>query len=254
LGLWRGSFFEHAAFYGGTALSMLHGLDRFSEDLDFSLLQENPDFRLAAYLDYVSRELAAWGISAEMDIAAKEHSVIESAFIKANTLSTLMQLQVPSSEIKSLHRDEISSVKFEIDPHPPCEFDSICSYILEPIPFSVRVMSLSDLFAGKMHAVLARGWKSRVKGRDWYDLLWFVRNGSSLNLHHLEARLRQSGHWTAGDTMCTDSFRVVLQERINQIDFTRAKEDVLPFIPNVNAVQNWSRELFLNLVERIQIL
>jgi predicted nucleotidyltransferase component of viral defense system len=254
LGLWRGSFFEHAAFYGGTALSMLHGLDRFSEDLDFSLLQENPDFRLNPYLDYVSRELAAWGISAETDHAVKKHSAIESAFIKTNTLNTLMKLHVPISAIKALHRDEISTVKFEIDPHPPCEFNSISSYILEPIPFSVRVMSLSDLFAGKMHAVLARGWKTRVKGRDWYDLLWYVRNGTDLNLQHLESRLRQSGHWNDRETICPDSFRKILRDRINQIDFGRAKEDVLPFIPNVNAVQNWSRELFLSLVDRIQVL
>ncbi len=115
-------------------------------------------------------------------------------------------------------------------------------------------MSLSDLFAGKMHAVLARGWKTRVKGRDWYDLLWYVRNGIGLNLHHLESRLRQSGHWTTGEALSTDIFRKVLRDRINQIDFGRAKDDVLPFIPNVHAVQNWSRELFLSLVDRIQVL
>lgn len=253
LGLWRGSFFEHAAFYGGTALSMLHGLDRFSEDLDFSLLKVNPQFSLFPYLDYVNRELEAWGISAKMDITETKDSKIESAFIKANTLKTLINLRIPATEIKSLHRDEISCVKFEIDPDPPCQFDSHSSYILEPIPFSVRVMSLSDLFAGKMHAVLARGWKSRVKGRDWYDLLWFVRNDVALNLQHLEARLRQSGHWNYGDKLCADSFRQILHDRINQIDFSQAKADVLPFVPKVNAVQNWSRELFNSLVDRIRI-
>ncbi len=254
LGLWRGSFFEHAAFYGGTALSIFHGLDRFSEDLDFSLLKDRPDFRLDPYLDYVSRELEAWGIAATLNVAEKADSRIESAFIKANTLETLISLRIPASEIKSLHRDEISSVKFEIDPHPPCEFESASIYLLEPIPFSVRVMSPSDLFAGKMHAVLARGWRSRVKGRDWYDLIWFVRSGIGLNLQHLEARMKQSGHWDSGEKLYPDEFRQVLRDRINQIDFNQAKQDVLPFIPNANAVQIWSKELFLDLVDRIQVL
>ncbi len=179
LGLWRGSFFEHAAFYGGTALRMLHGLDRFSEDLDFSLLKAKPDFRLASYLDFVRRELEAWGITSQTGLILKQDSRIESAFVKTNTLQTLLKLEVPATELKSLHRDEVSNVKFEIDPFPPCEFHSESRYVLEPIPFSVRVMSLPDLFAGKMHAVLARGWISRVKGRDWYDLIWFVRSGQA---------------------------------------------------------------------------
>lgn len=254
LGLWRGTFFEHAAFYGGTALSILHGLDRFSEDLDFSLLKADPDFHLSFYLDFVDRELKAWGISAKIGIVQKNESKIESAFIKTETLRTLIDLSVPASEIKGLHRDEISSVKFELDPSPPCTFATESSYILEPMPFNVRVMSLTDLFAGKMHAVLARGWRSRVKGRDWYDLIWFVSRGISLNLTHLESRLRQSGHFTEQDNLDGDRFRAILTDRINQIDFNRAKEDVLPFIPNTNAVQNWSTELFISLVARIQFV
>ncbi|MDZ4181788.1 MAG: nucleotidyl transferase AbiEii/AbiGii toxin family protein, partial [Candidatus Cloacimonadaceae bacterium] len=143
LGLWRGNFFEHAAFYGGTALRMLYGLDRWSEDLDFSLLEEKPDFRLGSYLRSVRQELEAWGISAEVEISEKKTSQIESAFIKANTLKTLLALKIPRSELGRLHRDEVSSVKFELDPHPPCGFASESRFLLDPIPFSIRVMSLS---------------------------------------------------------------------------------------------------------------
>lgn len=252
LGLWRGTFFEHAAFYGGTALRMLYGLDRWSEDLDFSLLEEKPDFRLEAWLNYVRQELEAWGIKAEVDISEKKASQIESAFIKANTLKTLIDLKIPRSELSRLHRDEVSSVKFELDPQPPCGFDSESRFLLEPIPFSVRVMSLPDLFAGKMHAVLARGWASRVKGRDWYDLIWFVRSGIPLNLAHLEARLKQSGHLEQEKPLDADSFRTLLRDRIGRIDFAQAKQDVLPFIPDPAALQNWSKELFYDLVERIK--
>jgi predicted nucleotidyltransferase component of viral defense system len=253
LGLWRGTFFEHAAFYGGTALRMLYGLDRWSEDLDFSLLEEKRDFRLEAWLNYVRQELEAWGIKAEVDISEKKASQIESAFIKANTLKTLIDLKIPRSELSRLHRDEVSSVKFELDPHPPCGFDSESRFLLEPIPFSVRVMSLSDLFAGKMHAVLARGWASRVKGRDWYDLIWFVRGGIPINLAHLEARLKQSGHLEQEKSLDADSFRALLRDRIARIDFAQAKQDVLPFIIDPAALQNWSKELYYDLVEQVKI-
>lgn len=253
LGLWRGAFFEHAAFYGGTALRMLYGLERFSEDLDFSLLKEAPDFSLASYLAFVRRELAAWGIIAQTELIQKKDTNIESAFVKAKTLQTLINFEIPASDLRSLHRDELSSVKFEIDPHPPCAFASESRYILEPIPFSVRVMSLQDLFAGKMHAVLARGWLSRVKGRDWYDLIWFIRSGASLNLPHLEARLKQSGHFPSDQMLSEDRFRQILKDRIFQIDFRQAAEDVMPFIEDTRALESWSDEFFIHLVEKIQI-
>ncbi|MCB5247627.1 MAG: nucleotidyl transferase AbiEii/AbiGii toxin family protein [Candidatus Cloacimonetes bacterium] len=253
LGLWRGTFFEHAAFYGGTALRMLYGLDRWSEDLDFSLLEEKPDFRLGDWLNPVRQELEAWGIKAEVDLYEKKASQSESAFIKANTLKILIDLKIPSSELSRLHRDEVSSVCFELDPHPPCGFESESRFLLEPIPFSVRVMSLPDLFAGKMHAVLARGWASRVKGRDWYDLIWFVRSGATLNLDHLEARLKQSGHLEQERSLDAVSFRALLRARIGRIDFAQAKQDVLPFITDPAALQNWSKELFQDLLTIITL-
>ncbi|MDD2227856.1 MAG: nucleotidyl transferase AbiEii/AbiGii toxin family protein [Candidatus Cloacimonetes bacterium] len=253
LGLWRGGFFEHAAFYGGTALRMMYKLDRFSEDMDFSLLKAQPDFRLGDYLGTVSRELAAWNIDAELQLPVKKESNIESAFIKANTLSTLLTLKIPDKELSRLHRDEISSVKFEIDPNPPCPFDTEFRFILDPIPFSVRTMSLADLFAGKMHAVLARSWQNRVKGRDWYDLVWFVRNKIPLNILHLTARLQQSKHMVESDCLDEQSFRAMLQRRIETIDFEQAKQDVLPFIPHPESIQNWSKDLFKSVIELIEI-
>ncbi len=251
LGLWRGTFFEHAAFYGGTALRLFHGLDRWSEDLDFSLLKQNPDVRLEAYLNSVRQELEAWGIAAKIDLADKKTSQIESAFIKANTLKTLISLEIPSSALRKLHRDEVSSVKFELDPYPPCAFSSESRFLLDPIPFSVRVMDMPDLFAGKMHAVLARSWENRVKGRDWYDLIWFVRLEVPLNLTHLEARLKQSGHLQLDAKLDVNVFQTLLTDRINATNFAQSKEDVLPFVPNPEALQNWSPELFKELVGKI---
>ena len=254
LGLWRSTFFEHAAFYGGTALSLLHGLERFSEDLDFSLLSANPDFRLEKYFDAVLRELEAWGIQADIISVQKQNSKIESAFVKANTLQNLMNLQLPEPLIKRLHRDEISTIKLEIDPEPPGEFDTEIRYILDPIPFGIRIMSLPDLFAGKMHAVLARAWQSRVKGRDWYDLIWYIKKASKLNLKHLEARLQQSGHLPDDQELSAELLKKLLAKRIEMVDFKQAAADVRPFIANPKELENWSKDFFAMIINQLQDL
>lgn len=252
LGLWRSGFFEHAAFYGGTALRMLYGLDRFSEDLDFSLLAPKPEFRLSAYLDSVQRELQAWGIQAEVKLKNKQSSQIESAFIKANTLKILLGLKVPTLNPDLFHREELISVKFELDLLPPCSFETESRFLLEPLPFNVSSMSLPDLFAGKMHAVLARSWKNRVKGRDWYDLIWFVQQAVPLKLEHLEARLKQSGHLNPDQQLDPDSFRDLLLRRIEDLDFDRAKADVQPFIADPDMLSGWSKGLFIELCNRLR--
>ncbi|HRY83263.1 MAG TPA: nucleotidyl transferase AbiEii/AbiGii toxin family protein [Candidatus Cloacimonadota bacterium] len=251
LGLWRSGFFEHAAFYGGTALRMLYGLDRFSEDLDFSLLAPKPEFRLSAYLDSVQRELQAWSIEAEVNLKQKQSSQIESAFIKANTLKILFGLKVPALDPDLFHRDELISVKFELDLLPPCAFETESKFLLEPMPFNVSSMGLPDLFAGKMHAVLARSWKNRVKGRDWYDLIWFVQQAVPLKLGHLEARLKQSGHLSPELFLDHVLFQSMLADRINNVNFEQAKADVLPFIPNPDSLTGWSGELFTEISSQI---
>ncbi|MDD3051661.1 MAG: nucleotidyl transferase AbiEii/AbiGii toxin family protein [Candidatus Cloacimonetes bacterium] len=251
LGLRRAGFFDVAAFYGGTALRMMFGLDRFSEDLDFSLLTSGMDFHLERYADFVQRELKSWNLSAEISIIEKSNSHIESAFLKTNTLLTFWEIKINSPLLDRLHKGEITKVKFEIDTNPPCKFASEMSYILEPIPFSIRVMNASDLFAGKMHAVLARNWKTRVKGRDWYDMIWFISNNIKLNIDHLEKRLQQSGHLESTVTLEREMLTSLLQQRLSKIDTSQAKQDVLPFIANPQKLDFWSEDFFKNLIERV---
>ncbi|MCB5264754.1 MAG: nucleotidyl transferase AbiEii/AbiGii toxin family protein [Candidatus Cloacimonetes bacterium] len=253
LGLWRSGFFEHAAFYGGTALSLFHGLDRFSEDLDFSLLKPLPEFSLSAFLAGVRQELGAWGIDADLAMVQKTSGSIQTANIKANTLSVMESISLPVHILKSFHRDEISHVKFELDPNPPCNFATEMKFLLSPIPFSVRIMSPPDLYAGKMHALLVRNWQNRVKGRDWYDFIWFVKHEIALNLSHLEARLKQSGHLDLDATLTIAQFSKLMQKRIRTVDYEQAKQDVLPFIMDPRQLENWSKELFAQLAEAITL-
>jgi hypothetical protein len=184
----------------------------------------------------------------------KKNSDIASAFIKTNTLDQMISFEIPKSLVKGVHRNEVSHVKFEVDANPPCSFESEFHYLLEPIPFTIRVMALSDIYAGKMHALLARKWQTRVKGRDWYDFIWFSKQKVKLNLKHLEARLKQSATLKEEVTLTNELFSELLSTRIDVVDFEQAKYDVMPFIKDTRQLENWSPELFRQIASRVQIL
>src|SRR5271157_4585321 len=174
LGLWRSKFFEKAAFYGGTALRILYGLDRFSEDLDFSLLEPKPDFDLSKYCVALQTEMRSFGF--EVTIESKEkrrQSAVQSAFIKSNTLKQLVVIETAEELVRTVPRGQVLKIRLEVDTVPPPGFSTEVKYLLHPIPFPVKSYTLPDLFAGKRHALLCRRWKTRVKGRDWYDFVWF---------------------------------------------------------------------------------
>lgn len=253
LGLWRAKFFDKAAFYGGTALRILYGLDRFSEDLDFSLLRPTPDFRLDRYSEALERELAAFGFEVSVDLKGKAvETAVQSAFLKANTASELLVIQAGEHILRQIPTGQVIRIKIEIDTDPPPGFETESRFLLLPIPFSVRSYCLPDLFAGKMHAVLCRRWKNRVKGRDWYDLVWYCTHHPRLHLSHLEQRMRQSGHWSGPARLDADAFLGLLTEGIDRLDVEQARTEVLPFVKPPQALAVWSREFFYDVVRRIE--
>lgn len=249
LALWRAKFFEHAAFYGGTALRILYGLPRFSEDLDFSLLRSDSSFALAPYFGAMERELAAFGLTADVE-SKKEGPAIESAFLKLDTRSALIAVRASELIRQSVPSIRRIKIRFEVDIDPPGEFRTEARYLLEPVPFAVKAFTASSLFAGKIHALLVRQWKSRVKGRDWYDFVFFVARGVDLDLRHLEARLRASGHWTGERLRIRDVRRLIL-ERIDSIDVATVRDDVQRFLVDPREVEIWSKDFFRDLVGRI---
>ncbi len=253
LGLWRSKFFEKAAFYGGTALRILYGLDRFSEDLDFSLLSPMIGFDLDKYSTALEKELRAFGFDVRMEKRNKAIAgPVQSAFLKANTLNELLVITTDESIVREVPRGQILKIKLEVDTNPPGGFDTESKFLLQPIPFAVRTYTLPDLFAGKMHAVLCRQWKNRVKGRDWYDLVWYVANKPELHLSHLEQRMRQSGHWSDNHTLDEGLFRRLLSEKIDTLDLDQARNEVEPFVKHPEALAIWSREFFHDVGARIQ--
>ena len=250
LGLSRSDFFHHAAFYGGTALRIAYKLDRFSEDLDFSLKRPSPDFAISRYLDSLIEELEAFGFSIDVYEQKKTRvTPIQSAFIKANTKLHSLRIGLPERLADRIHANKVCKVKLEIDVDPPPHARFETAYIDEPVPYSLLLYSGDSIFAGKMDAVLSRGWKNRVKGRDWYDFAFLVRKKIPLLLPHLEARLRQKGIYTAEKPLNEADCRNLIRERIETVDLQAAKEDVLPFVRRPEDLDVWSKEYFYHVLD-----
>ncbi len=252
LGLWRAKFFEHTAFYGGTSLRILYGLDRFSEDLDFSLLKPSENFNFSVYSDALRKELEAFGFEVTFDVKHKTAgTAIESAFLKANTYNQLIVIKTPEQILSGINRQSILKVKLEVDTNPPQGFRTEMKYVFTPVQFAVRSYTLPSLFAGKVHALLFRKWKSRIKGRDWYDFAWYTSHYPVLNIGHLEERMRQSGHFDGERPLSLTTLTDLIGNAIDGLDIDEARREVIPFVSDVRVLEIWSKEFFRAAVKRI---
>lgn len=255
LGLWRSKFFDKAAFYGETALRILYGLDRFSENLDFTLLRPMDDFDLGSFGSSLEKELQGFGF--ELHLEQKNRAVkspVQSAFLKADTFSQMLVIEIGEKILRQVPKGRMIKIKLEVDTTPPGDFSTETKYLLAPVPFPVRVLTLPDLFAGKMHAVLYRRWKTRVKGRDWYDLVWYISHHPGLHLGHLEQRMRQTGDWDGTEELTEVAFFNALHTAIDTLDIDKAREEVSPFIKDPNVISIWSKEFFHDIVSRIKLV
>ncbi|MDP2414278.1 nucleotidyl transferase AbiEii/AbiGii toxin family protein [Daejeonella sp.] len=251
-GLHRAGFFEKAAFYGGTALRIFYGLDRFSEDLDFSLLEVNPHFSLNKYLDAVIAEFESLGMQVSVREKQKTNLTnIESAFLKSETIWKELILEdiIPQS---GLNQKANILIKLEVDTEPPLGFETEERLLLKPFSFYVKCFTISDLFAGKMHALLFRKWGTNVKGRDWYDMEWYIKKGIPLNLNHFMLRAQDSGDWKK-KAITEEEFRELLSARIDTVDMDRVKADIRRFIPDQKVLDIWSAKYFHDLSKHLNI-
>ncbi|OAQ38214.1 hypothetical protein A5893_15570 [Pedobacter psychrophilus] len=245
--LYRAGFFEKAAFYGGTALRIFHGLDRFSEDLDFSLLKPDDGFSLDKYQEAILLEFTALGM--KVTIKEKEKKIktnINSAFLKSETMWRELTLEgiVPQSGL-----DQVANIKIklEVDVMPPLGFVTEEKLSLKPFSFYVKCLTLPNLFAGKMHALIFRKWGKNVKGRDWYDMEWYIKKGVKLNLNHFLLRAIDSGDWKK-ENINKQEFQELLSERINNVEMKYVKDDIKRFIKNQSDIKIWSPIYFQDLV------
>lgn len=240
-GLYRGGFFDKAAFYGGTCLRIFHELPRFSEDMDFSLIGKDDKFYLESYFPSIIEEFKSAG--RDVVITRKEkkkETKVESAFLKDNTAI----YDVKFNTEKDL------KIKIEVDIEPPLGFTTEQKLSLMPFSFMTCCFTLPDLYAGKMHALLFRNWKTRVKGRDWYDFEWYVRHNVPLDFAHLQIRVKEFN----GTDIDQETFTSMLKERLSSTDINMVKRDVFPFIQNPKELDIWSNDYFLQLADRIKFL
>ena len=254
-GLSKTDFFKNAAFYGGSALRIFHNLDRFSEDLDFTLITKDDDFTLDKYLPMISHTVQSLGLS--FDIKTKEKNIdsnIKSAFLKGNTKKRFLIFYPDSDQDAFIHNNEIIKIKFEIDIDPPLYATTELEYRLLPFPYEVRIYDKQSLFAGKIHAVIARSWKNRVKGRDFYDYVYYLSTNTPVNLKHLEARLKQTKTISEDTILTKEKLIELLNERFGSIDFEGAKSDVLPFIRDVKSLSFWSPKFFESITKKIKVV
>ena len=238
-GLYNGGFFDIAAFYGGTCLRIFHGLQRFSEDMDFSLLAPNDKFDFTKYFQPIIDEFAIVGREVEIKKKDKKNfGKVESAFLKDNTDVYDISIQT----------DKSIKIKIEVDTQPPLNFRTEQKLLLQPHSFMTCCFTLSDLFAGKMHALVYRAWKNRVKGRDWYDFEWYVRNNISLGFSHLAERALQFNN----EVITRETFIKKLKDRFASANMNQVKSDILPFIKNPKELDIWSNDYFIQLSDMIR--
>jgi predicted nucleotidyltransferase component of viral defense system len=253
-GLSRAEFFNKAAFYGGTALRIFYGLGRFSEDLDFSLLQPDPEFDLATYFPVLEKEVKAFGLHVEIRSREKvKESPIQSAFLKGNTLEHLLLFYPELTTDLAVPKNEIVKIKFEVDVQPPRYATFERKYRLQPVPYEVNLYDEPSLFAGKIHAVLGRSWKNRIKGRDLYDYVFYLAHDVAVNLPHLRERLIQSGHLDVSQECSLAVIKKMLCERFDAMDFAQAQKDVAPFIRDTAVLKLWSADFFKQITEKLQV-
>lgn len=247
----RTDFYKKAAFYGGTALRIFYGLDRYSEDLDFSLLESDPNFSLAPYFSVIIYEFESLGI--RVSIREKDKRIktpIESAFLKSETIWQELVLEDVVKQ-HGISSNKSIKIKIEIDRIPPLGFDTEEKLLVRPFSFYVNCFSLPSLFAGKLHALLFRKWKNRVKGRDWYDMEWYIRKGVPLNTQHFLNRALETSDWNE-ETITSEQILQLLTEKINAVSFESVTEDVRRFIPNDEKLKIWSLNYFKDLIQKMK--
>jgi predicted nucleotidyltransferase component of viral defense system len=240
-GLGRTDFYDRAGLQGGTCLRIFHGLNRFSEDLDFSLRTADAAFELRPYLEQVRDELSAYGYDLEIDDRSRAGQAVRKAFLKDQSIGRLLNLRFlprhgPAQKLR---------IKLEVDTLPPAGASYELSVLDYPFPSSVRIFDLPSLFAGKIHALLCR---SYLKGRDWYDFIWYTARGVPINHALLSAALDQLGPWSGTHPETDDAWCVrQLIAAVETLDWSQAREDVRRFVkrPELPSLELWSREFFL---------
>ena len=247
--LWRADFFEVAAFQGGTSLRILHGMSRFSEDIDFILREPNPGFQWRPHLDKIAETCEEFGIAPEVLDKQRMDSNVKAALIKDTSIANQLNLRFYNQK-----SDKRLTIKLEIDANPPAGSDFEYTYLSFPVDYEVCHQDPSSNFAFKIHTLLCRPY---LKGRDWYDFNWYIAQNISPKIELLQNALVQWGPWERQDINVDGAWLVdTLRDKMTSIDWRAAAADVERFLKPVEqkSLQLWSERFYLYKLERLNEL
>lgn len=227
------------AFCGGTALRLLHGLQRFSEDLDFTAIQRTQPDAIRPYFESIATGCRQAGY--RLRVKLRTDRTVANAMFRFEGLPAALDLTGDARLALS--------IRLEVDSAPPAGAGVETTLIQRFFPIALVHHDLPSLFAGKLHALLARPWS---KGRDWYDLVWYAGRHPQVRLSHLEARLRQSGDYGDAALLRLDRLKEWLRQAVEGLDIEQARTEAGRFVRDRRSLDIWSQEFFYQVVERIQ--
>ena len=245
--LYKVGFFEKACFIGGTCLRIVHSLDRFSEDLDFSTKKIDPNFNLDDYLKKAMEVMKPYGYSFNIDEGDLKDKSVQARFLKDDSIKKILTFKHRQDERQKI------KIKIEVDTHPPLGAIDKTEFVDFPDDFQIIAYDIPSLMSGKIHALLCRPY---VKGRDWYDFTWYIKNNCSPNLKLLENSLKQYGPWKGKEVRVDEAFlKNALIEKVHSLNWEEVREDVRIFLTaeRANSLELWSSEFFENKVMKIKI-
>lgn len=248
VGLSRAGMFVEAVFHGGTCLRVVHGMSRFSEDLDFLLKRPDPGFRWTKFLDAVDRDCAQEGIHFEIQDKSDAESAVRKAFLKTDSIGKVLVLALPFDR----PNPRKVRIKLEIDTNPPSGSSFQTSYITFPAVAAVTTQTLPSGFGTKTHALLCRRY---VKGRDWYDFVWYTSRNITPDLTLLQNALFQQGPWAGQSLEVTPEWLFEsLGAVVRRVDWKEARSDVQRFVPTPEqrGLDAWSTDFFLYQLEHLK--
>jgi hypothetical protein len=244
--LWRSGFFQIAAFQGGTSLRILHGLPRFSEDLDFILLKPDPTFEWSYYFESLTDVLQQFGVRCELTDRSRMDKSVRQAMLKDNSIGRQLDLSFFDA-----NNPRKLKVKLEIDTNPPAGTDTSWHYLDFPVDFEVCAQDLPSNYALKLHALLCRPY---LKGRDWFDFAWYCKQKICPNLTHLAHALNQAGPWKDQNTVVSAEWLAdAMTSKIKTINWPLAAQDVAPFLPAAEqmSLSLWRERFFADKVSKL---
>ena len=248
----RSGFFKLAALNGDTARRIQYGLDGFSHTLEFSLLKPDPGFRIEKFLPVIEKELRSYGLNFQSELKDNgKDSFFSSAYLYGNTEEHMLMLCDDKELAESVSDTDRIKVKIEVDTDPPlyAGYDTVKREL--PVPFEVYTYDLPSLFAEKIDNTICRIWNSRTRGWDLYDFDFYMKKGQPVNLKHLWSSLLYSGYVEAREDMTLDEVKANLCYRFKEVNYERAKIDLLPFIDDKESLDAWSAEYFCGISEAL---